>query len=89
MNSRLAKGKGPQSKLLLSEDEAQNFIKLMSGKGIPKTNRKGEALQVEYVSGKNVIGQYFKDEKWNDTKRAAIHYGKRASHMVPVEDNDG
>ncbi len=89
MNSRLAKGKGPQGKLLLSEEEAQNFIKSMPGKGIPKTNRKGEVLQVEYVSGEKVIGQYFKDGKWNDTKRAAIHYGKQASHIVPVEDKDG
>lgn len=89
LNSRLKKGKNPQGKLLLSEGEAQNFIKSMSGKGSPKINRKGEVLQVEYVSGENVIGQYFKDEKWNDTKRAAIHYGKRACHIVPVEDDNG
>lgn len=89
MNTRTAKGQSPQGKLLLSEDEAQNFINRLSGKGIPKTDMSGKVLNVEFVSDEHIIGQCYKDGQWNDTKRAAIHYGSKASHVVPVEEKNG
>lgn len=85
---RIEKGKDPQGRLLLSEDEALEFIQKYSGTGIPKTNKKGVASNIEFVSSENIIGQYYKGGKWIDTKRAAIHHGKKASHLVPVEESD-
>lgn len=84
--TRIEKGKTPQGRILLSEEEAQKFIQQYSGTGIPKTDRKGIASNVEFVSSENVIGQYYKNGKWIDTKRAAIHHGKKTSHIVPVEE---
>lgn len=88
MSSRVLKGQTPQGRLFLSEDEAQSFIDRLSGSGVPKVNRKGEVLQIEFVSDEKAIGQYYKNGQWNDTKRAAIHYGKKASHIVPVEEKN-
>ena len=84
--ARIEKGKTPQGRILLSEEEAQKFIQQYSGTGMPKTDRKGVASNVEFVSSENVIGQYYKNGKWIDTKRVAIHHGKKASHIVPVEE---
>lgn len=84
--ARIENGKTPQGRILLSEEEAQKFIQQYSGTGIPKTDRKGVASNVEFVSSENVIGQYYKNGKWIDTKRVAIHHGKKASHIVPVEE---
>lgn len=86
--TRIEKGKTPQGRILLSEDEVQKFIKQYSGTGIPKKDRKAVVSNVEFVSSENVIGQYYKDGKWIDTKRVAIHHGKKASHIVPVEELD-
>lgn len=86
--TRLDKGKTPQGRILLSEDEAQKFVEKYSGTGIPKTDKKGFASNIEFVSADNIVGQYYKNGKWMNTKRVAIHHGKKASHIVPVEDKD-
>ena len=86
--TRLEKGKTVQNRLSISEEEAQSFINQYSGGGVPKTTRNAEVLNVEFVTGDSVIGQYIKNGTWVDTKRAAIHYGKKGTHMVPVEDKN-
>lgn len=65
--------------------EAQDVIKKYSGTGVPKINKNGVS-NIEFVSTEKVIGQYYKNGKWNDTKRVAIHHGKKASHIVSVEE---
>lgn len=86
MVSREARGHTVQGKLFLTEEEAQDFINRMSGTGVPKTDRNGNVQNVEFVSGDKVIGKYMSGGEWKETRRAAIHYGKRASHIVPVEE---
>lgn len=86
--TRIEKGNSPQGRLLLKENEALEFIQKYSGTGIPKTDKKGIVSNIEFVSSENIIGQYYKDGKWIDTKRAAIHHGKKGSHIVPVEEKN-
>lgn len=86
--TRIEKGNSPQGRLFLSEDEALEFIQKYSGTGIPKINSKGIVSNIEFVSSEKIIGQYYKDGKWIDTKRAAIHHGKKGSHIVPVEEKN-
>lgn len=84
--TRIEKGNSPQGKLLVSEEEAIEFIQKYSGTGIPKMDKKGIVSNIEFVSSENIIGQYYKDGKWIDTRRSAIHHGKKGSHIVPVEE---
>lgn len=86
LKSRKVKNQTPQSKIFLSEKEAQQIIKKYSGTGAPKANSKGAVSNIEFVSTENIVGQYCKDGKWIDTKRVAIHHGKKSSHIVPVEE---
>lgn len=74
---------------MISEEEALEIIQKHSGTGIPKTDKKGTVLNIEFISSENIIGQYYKDGRWIETRRAAIHHGKKGSHIVPKEiDND-
>lgn len=82
---RLAKGQGQQSVLLVDEETAQQIIKNLAGKGIPKTTNKGEVSNIEFADWDDIVGIFFKDGVPHKTKRVAIHYGKRGSHIVPVE----
>ncbi len=84
--TRIEKGNSPQGKLLVSEEEAIEFIQKYSGTGIPKMDKRGIVSNIEFVSSENIIGQYYKDGKWIDTRRSAIHHGKKGSHIVPVEE---
>lgn len=82
--SRKAKNKPSQNKLTISEEEAQQIIERYHGKGKQK---KTKGIQnIEYVTTDTIIGKYLDENGWHDTRRAAIHYGKRASHIVPVEE---
>lgn len=88
-NSRMAKGQGPQSRITISESEIQEIITSKSGTGSPRTKGDGTVLNVEFINADKIIGEYFFDGQWIETKRAAIHYGKSSSHIVPVEDKNG
>lgn len=84
--ARLAQSRSSQSKLYISEAEAQEFILSHYATGTPKVARSDEVTNIEFVDANSVIGAYCKDGKWYDTKRVAIHYGKKGSHIVPVEE---
>lgn len=83
--ARAEKGNAPQSIILIDEQEAQNIINERSGTGIPSIKKSGIG-DVEYIECDKVIGMYCKKGQWCTTKRAALHHGKRSSHIVPVED---
>jgi len=83
--SRAAKGGNPQSVLLISEAEAQMLIEQKAGTGIVKVNRKGEPTPLEYIRTDRVIGQYYGGGKYHSTSKAAIHYGKKGAHIVPIK----
>ncbi|MCD7831628.1 MAG: polymorphic toxin type 50 domain-containing protein [Firmicutes bacterium] len=84
--ARLAQSRSSQSKLYISEAEAQEFILSHYATGTPRVTQNKNVSNVEYVNSDKVIGTYCKDGKWYDTKRVAIHYGKKGSHIVPVEE---
>ena len=85
---RIRKGKGMQGRLAISQEEAQNLIRQYAGKGKPYITKGGSVGNKEYVTADYVIGQYLtSDGEWKDTKRFAIYYGKRSSHIVPVKED--
>lgn len=90
LESRKAKGASPQSIITVSEEEAQNILYQLHGTGTPRVRRDGSVANVEFVSADRIVGKwYIRDGQWKQTRRVALHYGKRGSHIVPVEDKDG
>lgn len=88
LNSRKERGQYPQSIITISDLEVQEIIKSKCGTGKPRTKKDGTVSNVEYINVNKIIGKYYLNGQWIETKRAAVHYGKRASHIVPVEDKD-
>lgn len=85
---RVRKGKGMQGRLVISQEEAQDLIRQYAGKGKPYITKGGSVGNKEYITADYVIGQYLaSDGEWKDTKRFAIYYGKRSSHIVPVKED--
>ena len=83
--SRIEKGKTVQSVLKINEKEAQQLIEEIAGKGEPKITNGKELIKVEYFDADFIVGKYYKDNKYYDTKRFAVHYGKNGAHIVPVK----
>ena len=87
-NARIEKGNSPQSKLTISQEEAQKIIENKAGTGIIKVRRDGTAMNIEQITCKSTIGEYWQKGAWKKTNKAAIHYGKRGAHLVPIKGND-
>ena len=83
--SRIIKEMGPQSKLTISRDEAQEIIKLKSGTGIIKVNKSGEPMNIEFITYNKTIGEYCQQGEYYKTNKAAIYYSKKGAHLVPVK----
>ncbi len=89
LGDRLRVGKGAQSRLTITKEEAEAIIKKYYGTGTPRNAEAGGG-DVEFVTVDRVVGFYYADHEWHPTKRIAIHYKKSGSHIVPVkEDFDG
>ena len=86
--SRENKGLSPQSVLTISKKEAQSIILNQSGTGIIKPRRDGTATDIERITCSEEIGYYFNRGKKFYTNKAAIHHGRRGSHIVPIKGND-
>ncbi len=87
-NSRKEKGQSPQGLILISDTEVQEIIRNKYGTGKPRVRKDGKVANVEYVNADRIVGKCYVNGQWVNTKRVAIHYGKRGSHIVPVEDKD-
>ena len=85
LKSRLEKGRGPQSILTVSMEEAQDIIDKYHGTGIIKTDMKGNPKPQELVNCDKVVGKYCSKNEYYETKKAMIIYGKKKSHIVPVK----
>ena len=85
MADRIAKKLGRQSILRVDEATAQEIITTLAGKGNPQVSKKG-VTNIEFADWKDVVGVYFKDGVPVETKRIAIHYGKRGTHIVPIKE---
>lgn len=84
--TRQQRGKTPQGRLLISEEEAQKLIFRYAGKGTPKTTMSGNVENKEFVTAGYTIGEYYERGAWHKTERAEIIYGSKTAHVVPVKD---
>lgn len=83
--SRKAKGHTPQSKLTISEKEAQDLIIKLAGTGMPYIDSNGNIGNNEFVDCGYDIGEYYENNAYLKTSRASIYYGKKGSHIVPIK----
>ena len=83
---RLAKGQTPQSILTITAQEAQTLVDGYAGTGtVTIKNRNDGSLEIkEYTDTDQVIGRYYADNKYWDTKRIIIFYSKKGIHVVPT-----
>lgn len=86
--SREAKGGNPQSHILVGAEEVQEIINNKHGTGIVKTDRNGNPTNIERINCGKVIGQYYAKGEFHDTAKAALHYSKRGTHLVPIRGDD-
>ena len=82
---RKAKGLGAQSHLTISFREAQRIIENQSGTGKIRVRKDGNPTNVEFITCDRTIGKYLNKGTWVETNKAAIHHGKKESHLVPVK----
>ena len=61
--NRAAAGRDPQSRLNISFEEAQKVIEDYSGTGITRVKRDGTAADVEFITCKTTLGEYFENGK--------------------------
>ena len=83
---RFAKGQTPQSIMTITEQEAQKFVDGYAGTGtvVVQTQKSGALKIVEFTDADRVIGRYYKNNAYHDTKRAGIYYSKKGAHVVPT-----
>lgn len=84
---RLAKGQTPQSVMTIMTQEAQEFVDSHAGTGtvVVQIHKSGALKIVEFTNADRVIGRYYKNNAYHDTKRAGIYYSKKGVHVVPTE----
>ena len=83
LKARQSRGQTPQSILTISPEEAQKIIEKMAGTGIIKADKNGNPKPQEHVVCDKVIGEYYYQGAYIETKKATIHYSKRGAHIVP------
>lgn len=91
---RLAKGQTPQSILTITTKEAQEIVDKCACTGTVtiKTPKDAPIEIREYKNVDKVIGQYYKNNAFHNTKRVIIVYAKKGTHIVPTipkEDQHG
>lgn len=87
LKARIDKGLNPQSVLTISKEETQEIIIQQSGTGIIKPRRDGSATDVEQITCNRIIGYYYQNGVQVSTNKAAIHHGRKGSHLVPIKGN--
>ena len=83
---RLAKGQTPQSVMTITAQEAQELVDRFAGTGtvVVQTQKSGALKIVEFTDADRVIGRYYKNNAYHDTKRVGIYYSKKGAHVVPT-----
>lgn len=84
--SRLAKCKTPQSILTIAEQEAQEIVNKYAGTGIVEIKKTGQVSVkiIEYCDVGEVVGRYYDNDEYHDTRRIGIFYSKLGAHVVPA-----
>ena len=81
---RNEKGRTVQNILTINDTQVQKLINDFAGKGEPKKVKNNASVNVEYAEANFIVGKYYSDGKYYDTKRFAIHYSKSGAHIIPV-----
>ena len=83
---RLANGQTPQSIMTITMQEAQKFVDSHVGTGtvVVQTQKSGAVKIIEYTNADRVIGRYYKDNAYHNTRRGGIYYSKKGTHVVPT-----
>lgn len=83
---RLSKGQTPQSVMTITMQEAQEFVDKYVGTGtvVVQTQKSGAIKIIEFTDADRVIGRYYKNNAYHNTKRAGIYYSKKGTHVVPT-----
>lgn len=83
---RLSKGQTPQSVMTITIQEAQEFVDKYVGTGtvVVQTQKSGAIKIIEFTDTDRVIGRYYKNNAYHNTKRAGIYYSKKGTHVVPT-----
>ena len=85
-NQAVRERKREQSYLLLSEEEAQQYVFKLCGTGETGALNKEKVRGIEFVNADKIIGKYFEDGVSKDTKRLQIVYSKYGVHIFPVKE---
>ena len=87
---RLAKGQPPQSILTVTMEEAQEIVDRYkcTGTVVIQTHKSGGVKIREFTDSDKIIGRYYKDNSYKETKRLGIYYSKNGTHIVPVEQKE-
>lgn len=83
---RISNGKTPQSVMTITMQEAQEFVDKYVGTGtvVVQTQKSGAIKIIEFTDADRVIGRYYKNNAYHNTKRAGIYYSKKGTHVVPT-----
>lgn len=87
---RLSKGQTPQSVMTITMQEAQEFVDKYVGTGtvVVQTQKSGSIKIIEFTDADRVIGRYYKNNAYHNTKRAGIYYSKKGTHVVPTSQKE-
>lgn len=79
---------GNRSFLYGTMEDAQQLVDRYSGTGEPKLDGNGNWTHKEFVTADHLVGESVNPETGiaTPTHRFAIHYGKRGTHVVPMEE---
>ena len=79
---------GNRSFLYGTIEDAQRLVDKYSGTGEPKLDRRGNWTHKEFVTADHIVGESVNPETGigSPTHRFAIHYGKRGTHVAPMEE---
>ncbi len=62
-------------------------VKMVYRSTIIKVRKDGTPMDIEQITCDAIIGEYMQKGEWIKTTKAAIHYGKKGAHLVPIKGN--
>lgn len=85
-SSRLEKGQTPQNILSIANGTPQEIVDNCIGTGIVVIKEEKDGLYEirEYTDADRIIGKYYADDVYHETKRMIIVYAKKGTHIVPT-----
>ena len=88
LDIRRVRGQMPQSILTISEQEAQELVDKYRGTGDVVIQKSGEnSLKIcEFCEADRIVGKWYGENRFHETKRFEIFYSKKGTHVVPVKE---